>query len=210
MSGCTEDVAAPVQDHRRAVAERNLAAILDAAEALLERREAASIAAVAAEAGVSRPTVYAHFPTREGILEAVVERAVSRSMAAYEAAEPDSGPAAEALERVIAASWTEIDRHSAIGEAAMQQLSSAAMDRAHESGFERVRALVDRGRAEGSFRTDVPAEWIVTCFFSLVHAAGAAVRQGHMKRDVALEAITLTLRDLFSGGASSSGSSTRA
>jgi hypothetical protein len=125
-------------------------------------------------------------------------------MAAYEAAEPDSGPASAALERVIAASWTEIDRHSAIGEAAMQQLSSAAMNRAHGVGFKRVHALIERGRADGSFRTDVPAEWLVSCFFSLVHAAGEAVRQGHMRRDAALEAVTLTLRDLASGGGASS------
>lgn len=192
-------MAGPVQDHRRAVAERNLEAILDAAEALLGRREAASIAAVAAEAGVSRPTVYAHFSTREAILEAVVERAVGRSMAAYEAAEPDSGTAAEALDRVISASWHEIERHSAIGDAAMQQLSSAALNRAHERGFERVHALVERGRRDGSFRTDVPAEWLVTSFFALIHAAGEAERAGRIEHGEALDAIRLTLRDLVRG-----------
>ena len=189
----------PVQDHRRAVAERNLEAILDAAETLLRRHDAATIAAVASEAGVSRPTVYAHFPTREAILEAVVERAVGRSLAAYDAAEPESGSAADALDRVIAASWSEIDRHSAIGDAAMQQLSSAALNRAHERGFERVRALVERGRADGSFRDDVPPDWLVTTFFALIHAAGEAVRAGRMEHDEALDAIRLTLRDVFRG-----------
>ncbi len=48
-------------DHRRATAERNVQAILDSAEQLLERREPVSIAAVATHAGVSRVTVYAHF-----------------------------------------------------------------------------------------------------------------------------------------------------
>jgi len=50
-------------DYQRAIAERNVGAILDAAEELLEERAAASISAVAARAGVSRVTVYAHFPT---------------------------------------------------------------------------------------------------------------------------------------------------
>jgi AcrR family transcriptional regulator len=53
-------------------------AILDAAEVLLERGGQASITAVAAEAGVSRMTVYAHFPTRQDLLGAVVERAAMR------------------------------------------------------------------------------------------------------------------------------------
>ena len=61
-------------DHRRATAERNVAAILDAAEELLSQAGPASMAAVAARAGVSRVTVYAHFPTWEALLEAVVER----------------------------------------------------------------------------------------------------------------------------------------
>jgi AcrR family transcriptional regulator len=49
-------------DYQRAIAERNVEAILDAVEDLLERRAQASVSAVAALAGVSRVTVYAHFP----------------------------------------------------------------------------------------------------------------------------------------------------
>ena len=54
-------VATEPVDHRRATAERNVEAILDAAESLLGDGEATSIAAVAGRAGVSRVTVYAHF-----------------------------------------------------------------------------------------------------------------------------------------------------
>jgi AcrR family transcriptional regulator len=48
-----------VVDHRRATADRNAAAILDATERLLERGAALNMRAIAAEAGVSRPTLYA-------------------------------------------------------------------------------------------------------------------------------------------------------
>src|SRR5919108_5870350 len=115
----------PTTDHRRAIAERNVTAILDAAEALLERRSPASITAVAAEAGVSRVTVYSHFPTREELLAAVVERAVGRAAVALERAEPRRGPPLEALDRVIAAAWRELDRHSAIAQATSEQLIPA-------------------------------------------------------------------------------------
>src|ERR671931_187183 len=103
------EMSAQATDHRRAIAERNVEAILDAGEALLERRAQASITAVAAEAGVSRVTVYAHFPALGELIEAVVERAVRRARHALEAAEPDRGPPVEALERVVAAGWRELD-----------------------------------------------------------------------------------------------------
>jgi len=77
-------------DHRRAVADRNRAAILDAAERLLADHSALNMAALAAAAGVSRPTLYAHFKTIPDVLEATVERVVQRSAAAIEAAEPRS------------------------------------------------------------------------------------------------------------------------
>jgi AcrR family transcriptional regulator len=78
-------------DHRRATAERNVAAILDAAAELLSQPGAASIAAVAARAGVSRVTVYAHFPTWEALLEAVVERAVGHTTAVLASADCSRG-----------------------------------------------------------------------------------------------------------------------
>jgi AcrR family transcriptional regulator len=188
-----------VTDHRRAVAQRNLEAILDAAEVLLERRAQASISAVAAEADVSRVTVYAHFPTREQLLEAVVERAVRGATTALDAAEPESGPADEALVRLIEASWRELERHHAIASAAAEQLSPDALRRSHEGGALKIRALVERGRSDGTFRDDVPTDWLVVSFFALIHAAADEVRGGRLKPAKALEALTSTMRDMFAG-----------
>jgi TetR/AcrR family transcriptional regulator, mexCD-oprJ operon repressor len=84
-------------DYQRTIAERNVEAILDAVEELLQRRAQTSISAVAARAGVSRVTLYAHFPTWEALLEAAVERAVRQTMAALQAARPDDGPPVQAL-----------------------------------------------------------------------------------------------------------------
>ncbi len=191
----------PATDHRRATAERNIAAILDAAERLLARGAATSIVAVAAEAGVSRVTVYGHFPAREDILEAVVERATRGAVAALDAAEPERGPPREALERLIAASWGELTRHLSAGRAAAEQLSADAMRRAHEPIAARVRALVERGRAAGDFRTDVPAEWLVATTLALSHAAADEVRAGRLDADAAGRALTLTLRAAMNPGA---------
>jgi TetR/AcrR family transcriptional regulator, mexCD-oprJ operon repressor len=188
---------APSTDHRRAVAERNLEAILDAAERLLERRAQPSIAAVAAEAGVSRVTVYAHFDSREALLEALVQRAVGRATGALDAARPDDGPPAEALDRVVAASAHELGRHVAIAAAATEHLDPATLRGAHELSLVAVRRLIDRGRDDGSFRTDLTAEWQVTCFYTLLHAAGDDIRDGRVPAAEALAALTTSLRDLI-------------
>jgi TetR/AcrR family transcriptional repressor of mexCD-oprJ operon len=188
-------------DHRRATAERNIESILDAAEALLERGSQASITAVASEAGVSRVTVYAHFPTRQDLLAAVVERAVKRAAAALKAAKPNEGPAVEALDRVIAAAWQELDRNRAIAQATADHLIPAEVTRTHAAAMRPIRRLVERGRKEGAFRTDLPADWLVTSCFALLHACGDEVRAGAMDSQQALDVLTRTMRDLFMGRA---------
>jgi len=189
-------VEAPATDHRRATAERNVQAILDAAEDLLSRSGQPSVSAVAIEAGVSRVTVYAHFPTSEALLEAVVRRSVGRSTAAMDAARPEDGPPPEALARVLAAGWQELDRYGAVAAAAATQLSPDALTRTHESAHERVRELVERGRADGSFRTDLPASWLVASCFALIHACAGEVRAGRIDPDRGLDVLTTTVRGL--------------
>jgi AcrR family transcriptional regulator len=188
-------------DHRRAIAERNLGSILDAAEALLARGAAAGISAVAAEAGVSRVTVYAHFPTREALLEAVVARAVRQASAAIEAEALDEGPPIEALERLTAAGWRELERHQAVAHAAGEQLSSAAVLRAHEAMHAPLGALVLRGQAEGAFRDDQPAGWLLATYFALMHAYRDEVRAGRLPAEDAIPTLQATLRRVFENGA---------
>lgn len=186
-------------DHRRAVAERNLEAILDAAERLLGRHAQPSIAAVAAEAGVSRVTVYSHFDTREALLEALVRRAVRHTAASLEAAEPDEGPPPEALERLIATSLQELGHRLAMAQAAMEHLDPGTLRDAHARALAPVRRLVDRGREAGAFRSDLSADWQVTCFYTLIHAAGEDIHAGRAGAADALDALTRSLRDLIVG-----------
>jgi AcrR family transcriptional regulator len=188
-------------DYRQATARRNIQAILDAAEELLERHARTSIAAVAAHAGVSRVTVYAHFPTWEAILEAVVERAVARTTALLEAAQPDTGPPVEALERMLAAGWLEVSRNAAMAQAAAEQLSPDALTRTHQAALRRIGDLVARGRQDGSFRDDLPAAWLITSTLALIHACASEVRAGRIDQDSAPPILTTTIRGLLTGRA---------
>ena len=108
--------------YQREVASRNVEAILDAAEELLSQGHA-NISAVAARAGVSRVTVYAHFPDWTALLEAAVERAVRRTMAALQAVHPEDGPPLEALDRMLAATWQHLARYRAMAAAVAELLS---------------------------------------------------------------------------------------
>ena len=184
---------------REAIAERNLGAILDGAERLLARHESPSISAVATEAGVSRPTVYAHFPDRRRLLEALVARAVRRVMAAVESAEPERGPAPEAAIRLISASWEHLALHQDMAAASAAELSPDAMRRAHGAARDTIRALVERGRADGAFRTDLPAEWLVTATLALIHGAAEEVRAGSMASEEARRVLVTSAQELLAG-----------
>ena len=132
----------PAVDHRRATAERNSAAILDAAERLLADGTSLSMAAVAGQAGVSRVTLYAHFASLPEVVEAVVERAISASMAAIDGARPGDGPAGEALSRVLDAAWAQLAHQDAVARAAAEHVPPERLRRLHAPLMTLVHELV--------------------------------------------------------------------
>jgi hypothetical protein len=67
----------------------------------------------------------------------------------------------------------------------------------HVSGHEVLRRLIERGRADGSFRTDVPAGWLLSSFFALAHAARDDVAAGRLDPQAALAALLATVPGVF-------------
>src|SRR5215470_955311 len=86
---------------QRADAQRNIAAILDAATECLAREPEMSIAGIAAAAGVGRITLYGHFKTRAELVDAVLVRTVQRADAILDATDTTGDPG-EALARLVA------------------------------------------------------------------------------------------------------------
>jgi TetR/AcrR family transcriptional regulator, mexCD-oprJ operon repressor len=185
-------------DHRRAIAERNAAGILDALERLLARGGPVNMAAIATEAGVSRPTLYAHYKTIADVVEAAVERTVLASMTGFEAARLDDGPADEALDRMLQASWGQLARFQGFAHVATEHLPAGAMHRSHHAMMAPLRGLIERGQREGAFRDDLPAEWLQTMYFQLVHGADQHTAAYGVSRAEALELLRTSARDLFS------------
>jgi AcrR family transcriptional regulator len=175
----TRNSTTPTRTRRRADAERSVARIQEAAIDALASDPEVSMAEIARRAGVVRATIYVHFPTREALIAAVTERAISEAVREIEAAEPDRGDPASALRRVLAATWRALGRfHSLV--AINVQLPAAELRRRHHAVLAVLEPLIERGQREGAFRSDVPPGWHLAMILALVHAASAELRAGRV------------------------------
>jgi AcrR family transcriptional regulator len=176
---------------RRADAERSVAAILDAAVDALAADADASMAQIARRAGVVRATVYVHFPTREALIAAVTDRAIAEASEAVRASARDDGDAAEALVRMLEASWRALGRYHALV-AINARLGHDRLRALHEPVLEHLRPLLERGRREGAFNRQLPVEWMLTVLLELIHAASRAASSGALTEAEAEQALIAT------------------
>jgi AcrR family transcriptional regulator len=187
--------AAPVPDgvrERRADARRNIAAIMDAAVACLSRDPQASVADIAAAAGVGRVTLYGHFASRAELIDAAFAHALRQADEILDAIDLSGDPRG-ALARLVAASWQLMDQFQVALDAAERELPPGRIRAHHDEPMSRVGALIDRGRRDGVFRADLPLEWLVALFYTVMHGAVGEIRAGHLKTDDAARVITATL-----------------
>lgn len=158
-----------------------------------------SFSAVAAEAGLSRPTLYGHFADRGRLIAALHERSVRRAVVAVESAAPDWGPPVAALRRVVEASWGHLAHHFDIARAVASEIGGESMHAAHHDAMLLLARLIERGRAEGVFRDDLSEVWLVNACLGLIHTAAVAAHTAQMGADAALEAVVTTVVELCVG-----------
>jgi AcrR family transcriptional regulator len=191
MSKPKTQAEASAPKRRRADAERNVNSILNAAVEALASDPDASMAEIARRAGVVRATIYMHFPTRDSLLDAVMDYAIADVTAAVASADPGSGHPREALERVLTTTWRKLDRLHSLVALNSARLSSEEFHRRHMPFIATIAPLIERGKDHGTFRRDLPTAWHLSMLLAIVHAASGELRSGRIE-DSAVEAAMLT------------------
>ncbi|MEV6928291.1 TetR/AcrR family transcriptional regulator [Dactylosporangium sp. NPDC051485] len=166
--------------------------ILGAAVACLSRNADASVSEIAQAAGVGRVTLYGHFPSREALVEAAVMRVLSEGEKVLGGLDLTGDPR-EALNVLIRSSWLLLAQASAVLEAALASLPPGRVQELHAKPAQRVDDLIRRGQAEGVFRTDLPADWLVSVLHHVLHGAALDVAAGQLDRADAPHFISETI-----------------
>jgi TetR/AcrR family transcriptional repressor of mexCD-oprJ operon len=181
---------------RRADAQRSITAILDAAMESLSRNPEASVSEIAKTAGVGRVTLYGHFQSRADLVDAAFAHAIEEGDAALNEVTL-SGDPRQALARLIDSSWFLVNRFRSLLLAAQSNLPPGRIRELHAEPMERVQRLVERGQAEGVFRTDLPMPWLVGTMHSVMHNAADEINAGRLDPDKASPYITATVLAAF-------------
>jgi AcrR family transcriptional regulator len=165
-------VAAPTL---RADAARNLELILVAAEeSFAEKGHEASVADIAARAGVGQATIFRRFETKDDLIAAVFERKLEQMVEAAEAAARKKRAWDGLTEFMVMVTQLQLrDRGF------FQSIAEQLMERKHLVDLklrakDAMTALVDRAKAEGDLRPDISPEDI----FAFCCAAAQAATMG--------------------------------
>jgi AcrR family transcriptional regulator len=158
----------------RADAARNLDLVLTTGARMLAADPATSVAAIAAEAGVDRRTVYRRFASREELLAAVYEARLDAVEAATDAARLREAPVPAALHRYVEG-IIEVNRKWPV-ELTRMRADPTIQERRGRLTAE-MRALLARAVDEGYLRPGMPDGWHATVLANLMQLAAHSLPQ---------------------------------
>ncbi|WIM97010.1 TetR/AcrR family transcriptional regulator [Actinoplanes oblitus] len=164
---------------KRRDAEANRDRILRAAQELLSRNPAASMDDLAQAAGVVRRTVYAHFPTRDALLDGLSDKVSAHLLAALGGTDRSGLEPEVALADFALTVWTVGAEYRLLMTLAEADLGGAS--RLHEL-LAPIRArgveLLVRGRASGRFATHLPPGVLTLALQGMTLSMIQAVNEG--------------------------------
>lgn len=152
----------------RADAARNLEAVLTTGARMLAADPGASIASIAAEAGVDRRTVYRRFASREDLLAAIYEARLTAIEKAIEDARLREAPVAVALHRYVE-NIIAVNRAWPVDLARM--LADQSVHARRDAAVREVDAFLERATDEGLLRPGFPEGWASALLPDLMHLA---------------------------------------
>ena len=172
--------ATPRARRRRSDARRSIDAIIGGARALLGERPNASMEEIAAAAGLTRQTVYAHFPSRDVLIAAVINAERAETLAALDAARLDSVPPVDALRRFLDISWELLLRCPLLLDPVLARTPDPDGHDPHGAVAAQVERIIRRGQRSGDFDSALPAGWLAAATFRLGHTAVEEVATGRL------------------------------
>lgn len=182
--------------------------LLRAAAAFLGRRPNATQDEIASAIGISRATLHRYFAGRAALIEALEQLALSQVRTALNNARWREGPAAHALQRLVAA-CEPVSGYLTLLYTHSQEFDIDELKQGWAEIDGEIRELFLRGQRDGEFRPDLTATWLTEAFYNLVAGAGWSIRSGRAAPRDFTEMITeLLLRGVCAHGAP--GSSTQA
>ncbi|MFQ6398730.1 TetR/AcrR family transcriptional regulator [Nocardia sp. KC 131] len=149
-------------------AQANRRRILDVAAGELARNPAASMEEIAAAAGVVRRTLYGHFPTREALIDGILDLAsedIARTLRSLDTAEPVAVTSA----RCTIALWRVGDKYRLLFKLTETNVGARIEERlapVHAHGTEMLR----HGQRLGIYSDHLPAEVLSRALAGLVLA----------------------------------------
>jgi AcrR family transcriptional regulator len=183
---------------QRSDARQSIAAVLDAAIQVLASRPDAPMDEIARAAGVSRQTVYAHFPSRDALIDAVIDQASAEFTSLLDGMDLDQAPAAQALTRLLDAGWQVAARYPFLW---LQPAVDPGKDASrHAPVLDRMLDIVRRGQASGDFDASVPAHWLLSACLALGRATEDEVKAGRMTIEQATQAMHQSVLRLLRTG----------
>ena len=153
---------------------------------------------IARAAGVSRQTVYAHFPSRDTLIDAVIQQANAEFTSLLDGLDLDQAPPAQALTRLLDAGWQVAARYPFLW---LQPAVDPGKDAdRHAPVLDRMLDIVRRGQASGDFDASVPAHWLLSASLALGRDTEDEVKAGRMTIEQATRAIRQGLLRLLGTG----------
>jgi AcrR family transcriptional regulator len=162
-------------------ATQNRLALIDAARVVLNRDPDASLESIAAEAGLSRRSVYGHFRTREELVAELNDLGIARITAAL--APIGHSDARIALALVGARLWSEVENVRVTAQLAIRgprrELVAAGLEPVRRSLLDTVRQGIDAGQ----LRQDISAVTLTR----LIEGAAMSVLDEAVRADISHE-----------------------
>ncbi|WP_238006218.1 helix-turn-helix domain-containing protein [Dactylosporangium sp. AC04546] len=187
-----------VTEHeRRLDARRNRDAVIAAAIRILATDPEASMRQIAEESGVARVTVYRHFPTREHLIQVLIDLVVEEERAVVTTAITPDATAAAVFDRLGPGIIRVGERYRFLDNRP-RRVTEAPLRRPDPD--EPLLMWLTEAAGRGELRADLPPEWMYAMIHGLGRAANEEVLVGRRTADEAGRLLAHTLTGAFVAG----------